>query len=198
LLALALIQAAAVPPCDAAHPEILPCTEPLPIVHSLADAIHLPALDRLGGDAVRATMMPSLGGGAVLYQASRTPDGRIELLAVAFFGHPYSGWRERSRAEAVLTPREYRRLLARVDAALAFEVPDPDSQDICLDGPGLRVERSRGGQTSVAEDWICRDGPASRAFEVVSGFACALVGLEAGPGSNGPNCPARRRERFMD
>jgi hypothetical protein len=162
----------------------------------LAEAIHLPGLDRLGGDAVRATMMPSLGGRAVLYQASRAPSGEIEFVAISFFGHPYSGWRETRRAEALLTAREYRRLLSRVDEALASEVSE--SEDICLDGPGLRVERGRGNETSVAEDWICRDGPAARAFQVVADFACNQVGRETGPGSARSACPVRRRDHFND
>ncbi len=165
------------PECDPKHPGIVPCIEHLPAVQLPATTLRLPELAALGGESIRATMMPSLGGRAELYQVTFDPQGRASLLAVWLAGHPYSGWREIGREEVVLTPREYRQLARRVDTALA-RTETPGGDEACLDGPGMRTERRRDGRTANYEAWGCGNEPGSVAFGVVAAFACRQIGRE--------------------
>ena len=122
LAALQAVPETEPPQCDAKLSERVPCTEPLPIVIQPAKVLRLPDLHELGGESIRVTSTPSLGGRGQLFQIALDRHGRASLLAVWIYGHPYAGWRELGREEAELTAREYRRLAARVDAALAAAV----------------------------------------------------------------------------
>lgn len=180
------------PQCDLKHPDVVPCTVIEPIVYLPAMMLRLPALADLGGDSIRVTMTPSLGGRGELYQVTLDPHGRASLLAVWVVGHPYSGWREIAREEVVLTGRDYHRLAAQVDAALAQ--PDPPTGDvICLDGPGMYTERNQGGPTRRYEAWGCGGEASNVAFYTVAAFACRQIGRDAPDASIRPLCDYRIR-----
>ena len=180
------------PQCDLKNPDRVPCTLLEPFVYLPAMVLRLPDLAALGGESIRATMTPSLGGRGELYQVTYDPQGRATLLAIWVVGHPYSGWRQIGREEVVLTGREYRRLAAQVDTALAQ--PDPPTGDmICFDGPGMRTERYRNGRMERYEAWGCGGEPSNVAFGLVAAFACRQIGRDAPDASIRRLCDHRIR-----
>lgn len=197
LAALQAVPDAELPQCDDKRPERIPCTEPLPVVIPPAKVLRLPDLAELGGESLRVTTMPSLGGVSELYQVTLDPQGRTTLLAVWTYGHPYSGWREIGREEVDLTGREYRRLAAQVDAALARPDP-PFDGTICLDGTGMRTERHRNGHTEPYEAWGCGGERSNLAFDLVAAFACRQIGREAPLAMVRSSCSSRLRRARED
>ena len=181
------------PQCDLKNPVGQgPCTELEQLVYTPAMMLRLPELAQLGGESLRVTMTPSLGGRAQLYQVAIDDQGRASLLAIWLVGHPYLGWRELAREEAVLTAREYRRLAAGVDAVLAQ--PDPPLDDIiCIDGPMVRVERHRGGATELIDTSSCMSPRSDAAFGLVAAFACQQVGRNASEALVRSLCASRLR-----
>jgi hypothetical protein len=191
LAAVQAVPEAEPPQCDLKHPENTPCVELERIVYLPATMLRLPALGELGGESIRVTMTPSWGGRGELYQVTRDPQGRANLLAVWVYGHPYVGWEEIGREEVVLTEREYRRLAARVDQALAR--PDPEVDMICLDGPVWRTERHRDRQTAYFTAAGCGGQGSDIAFSQVATFACRQVGRDASLAPVRSSCRSRLR-----
>jgi hypothetical protein len=179
------------PQCDLKHPDRVPCTELEQIVYMPAMMLRLPELADLGDDSIRVTMSPSFAGVGQLYQVSLDREGRGRLLAIWVRGHPYRGWVEIGREVFELTGREYRRLAAEVDAALAS--PDSESDEICFDGPVMRTERRRDGHTMDFTGGVCFGYPSTRAFTVVSTFACREIGRDAHLALIRSSCSSRLR-----
>lgn len=178
------------PQCDLRNPEQVPCYELESVVYLPADAVHLRDLSE-GEEAIRATMMPSLGGRAVLYQLRGNRYGDAELLAIWFFGHPYSGWREIGRVEADVAMRDYRRLVRRADAALAL--PETETDEICVDGPVYRIERRAAGVTSNAQGGMCGPPGVLIVPALLAGFTCQETERVALPVFVRGECAAQRR-----
>ena len=153
---------------------------------SVAQQTRAPPLAALAEDSVRFSMTPSLGGRAYIMVISRKAnfaEGSIRF----YVGHPTSRrWRDLGQVKFRISLEAYKRLVDEVDAAWAAGEPDqmlPDAQGevmICVDGPELKAERRRNGEsiwmtgkgcaqrhpndiivgliTRVAEDELCRYG----------------------------------------
>lgn len=174
------------------HRPTYPCLEPEPRRYLPASAARLPALKESALDGVRVTMMSSLGGPGTTFELSLTPDGHARLYAGWFRGHPYAGWRELDRVESRIPVRAYRRLAARIDAALAL--PDECSPDVIyLDGPDYRIERFANGRMARHRGGMCPVPGSATAFQLAQAFVCEQIHASALPAHFRGDCRLSRQ-----
>ena len=110
-----------------------------------------PLLADIGGDVVRFSSAPALGGRGYVMTFAGAADGAwAEVIWV--FGAPRSGWRISHRQRFELEPNEYEYIAGMVDDAFALGEPnlrpDADTMIICTDGPGYLTERLMDGSST--------------------------------------------------
>ena len=171
-------------------------------IHDVLNAVPRPELQQLGGDAIRFSTMPALGGRAAIVEI--VDSGRTRLVGHLYglYGHPYLGWDIADDQLFSLSRREYAQLVARVDAAFA-RYPQViadlggEARYSCVDGPGLVTERVvRGNVATLAGDCELTEQdahPNTRILALVTDLVCRHLGHEAAIALRPYNRELRRR-----
>jgi hypothetical protein len=156
--------------------------------HDVLNAAHRPELQDRGGDAIRFSTMPSLGGTAAIVEITDNGWSRLIARFYKLFGHPYEGWTVEVSHNFTLSRREFRELAGGVDSAVAAyrdPIPNPDNGETitCTDGPGFLTERlTQGHLMTLAGDCPPAERlehPNRRIVALFVNLVCRHLGHEA-------------------
>jgi hypothetical protein len=120
--------------------------------HDILDAARAPRMADLGGDAVRFSSQPGLGGVGYIFVLRAT--GEVEIAW--FYGHLGLGWRRTRGERFQISEDEYQEIAAEVDRLLSLGVAEAQSRItpegrilvVCADGPGYLTERVKSGEVA--------------------------------------------------
>ena len=165
--------------------------------HDVLNSARRPPAGKLGSDAIRFSMQPSLGGQAFIVEVVENRSGaRVTIFRLS--GHPYAGWEEEGEATSNLSPSGYRRLAAVVDHWLAVAASPPQAKEgevyVCMDGPENLTERVRNGRV-VTLSGFCP--PNDHELHPNEHIAAALLSLACPSALGGEDAEARLKRNCI-
>lgn len=129
-------------------------------------------------DAWRFSTEPQLGGTAIVVEGKKESDGTATVQIRQFSGHPRSGWNGLGGWRFSIRAKEYSKLTGQIDKLL----PDPPPSEsegswVCMDGPGLLVERATQGRSLWRSGSCGPNHPNTQIAKVIKAFVQRKVGM---------------------
>jgi len=152
--------------------------------NDILDGAGRPPVRSLGSNSIRFSTAPALGGDGIVVEAVSRGERGARVTIIGLYGHAAFGWEEQDRVRFNLSPGAYRRLAARVDAALAQAMEDgygneeDDSIAVCGDGPGYRTERSARGSVVTVAGSCDKLNPNRAVARAMLGLACPHLDVD--------------------